>query len=606
MENPESVVLDIKPGDALLIVPPFAGTRMPHLGVHVLQACARREGFEVRVLYANLLFASLMGETKYDSLCRSPVQSMFGERLFAAAAYELPHLGKDDFDTFHPDETKGLDLPDLIHWSKYAVSWVNRMGEAISQLDFPVVGCTTTFEQTAAAIALLSRIKCLTPETITIVGGANCEGEMAEGMISLSNEIDYVFSGESESSFPDFLRACRDHALPSHHIISGEPCTDLDQIPLVDFSEFFAQYRLWMEDSPEERDDLWLCYETSRGCWWGEKRRCTFCGLNGNNIGYREKSAEKALADLRVLTACYGTNRVCMADKNMPVSYYETLLPRLPQAIPGLSLLYELKDDFSLEAAEALSKAGVSMMQPEIESLSTACLKLMGKGSTAAQNLNLLRHARSAGMEVNWTILFALPGDTIAEYEKMLEMIPLLRHLQPPAGVSRVSLERFSTYLVKPEEYRITDLRPLPVYDGIFPSCAAVGKLAYHFSASYPSESREARKFMESFEQAIEGWRESWDRDEEPPALELSDLGSGRYLLRDTRGIPESREMTFITEDKATVAVTGRSESEELVEWAKERKLLLEVDGKWIPLITGDPALLRYLASPTSCAPPDR
>ena len=31
--------------------------------------------------------------------------------------------------------------------------------------------------------------------------------------------------------------------------------------------------------------------ETSRGCWWGERSHCTFCGLNGMGMTYRSKNS---------------------------------------------------------------------------------------------------------------------------------------------------------------------------------------------------------------------------------------------------------------------------------------------------------------------------
>ena len=49
-------------GDALIIVPPFAALERPALGPHLLQACAKAAGFEVRILYANLLLAAEIGE----------------------------------------------------------------------------------------------------------------------------------------------------------------------------------------------------------------------------------------------------------------------------------------------------------------------------------------------------------------------------------------------------------------------------------------------------------------------------------------------------------------------------------------------------------------
>ena len=40
-----------------------------------------------------------------------------------------------------------------------------------------------------------------------------------------------------------------------------------------------------------------LLAESSRGCWWGEKFHCTFCGLNGAGMKYRSKSPERVLTN---------------------------------------------------------------------------------------------------------------------------------------------------------------------------------------------------------------------------------------------------------------------------------------------------------------------
>src|SRR5690554_4943620 len=89
--------LDIGSGDALIIVPPLASTTMPSLAAHLLQSCARRDGCQVKVLYANLLFAAEIGQLNYAAVSRGSLQYMLGERLFCSAAYGLPAFGKDNF-----------------------------------------------------------------------------------------------------------------------------------------------------------------------------------------------------------------------------------------------------------------------------------------------------------------------------------------------------------------------------------------------------------------------------------------------------------------------------------------------------------------------------
>jgi radical SAM superfamily enzyme YgiQ (UPF0313 family) len=42
-----------------------------------------------------------------------------------------------------------------------------------------------------------------------------------------------------------------------------------------------------------------LLFEASRGCWWGAKHHCTFCGLNGLSMTFRSKSADRAYSEIK-------------------------------------------------------------------------------------------------------------------------------------------------------------------------------------------------------------------------------------------------------------------------------------------------------------------
>src|SRR5262249_14390972 len=152
----------------------------------------------------------------------------------------------------------------------------------ILDFDPTVVGCSTMFQQTAASVAMLKSVKRLRPEIVTVLGGANCEGEMAAGILSLDAGIDFVFSGESDASFPKFLQVLASGSRPPGPVIPGEPCLTLDMLPTPDFAQYYEQLEYFLPDgllAPWE--EIWLPYESSRGCWWGQKHHCTFCGLNG-------------------------------------------------------------------------------------------------------------------------------------------------------------------------------------------------------------------------------------------------------------------------------------------------------------------------------------
>lgn len=584
----------IRQGEALLIVPPFAGIDRPSLAAHVLQASAAQAGIQVSVFYASLFLGARMGERNYTAICYAASSSLIGERFFAEAAYGIRPLGRDAPDTDSWQTSEARTLPSNVTQLE-AGAWADEVAEIVAARGFKVVGCTTTFEQTAASIALLNRVKRRAPEIITIIGGANCDGEMADGIKSLGAKIDYIFSGESERSFPIFLAQVRVGRLPVESIIRGEPCMDMDGLATPRFTEFYEQFAALRSPEPvHEEGDLWLPYESSRGCWWGEKKHCTFCGLNAQTMKHRKKSAERVLDDLVLLLRSHPSRKICMADNIMPHDYFRTLLPRLAVEFPDLHIFYEEKSNLSLSKVLALHRAGVRVIQPGIEALSSSLLRRMNKGVTARQNLELLRYARSVGLSLNWNILYAFPGDSASEYEQTVQLLPLISHLNPPGALCHLSIDRFSPYFDRPDDYQITNIRPLKGYTDVLPDGAEIERIAYHFTADYPSGIREEPALLARLIEGIKFWRQSWDvEDRPPPALSITRLDDKHFLMLNSRGIAGTDQVQFLTQEQAAIALVGaRVDASVDVGWAIERRLLVELDSWYVPLCCAPPELL--------------
>src|SRR5207247_426359 len=126
----------------------------------------------------------------------------------------------------------------------------------------------------------------------------------------------------------------------------------------------------------------------------------------------------------------------------------------------GYTFHYETKVNLKKHQLKRLSEAGVRDLQPGIESLSTPILRLMKKGCTLLQNLQFLKWCREYGIRVSWNLLFGFPGEDPAEYAKMAQLIPSLRHLDPPDYCSRVRMDRFSPYFASPDEFEFKAIRP--------------------------------------------------------------------------------------------------------------------------------------------------
>lgn len=615
LASPEIQLPDTK---VLLIVPPLAHLSWPSLGVHLLQAVAEAGGHSVGVLYANLWFGARIGALEYANLSNAPGDWLMGERLFAGPAFGRDGLALAAFEeelaahnqrtpnraTRYLDHLSDATGKQWAHWgTRYSLDelsgfaaaaqdLVSELGEAIAAKGYSVVGATTSFDQTNAAIALLGEVKRRSPAVWTLLGGANCEGEMADGLLGLSEHVDRVFAGESEETFSRFLDELKGDAKDARpELVRGSPCQELDDLPAPVFDDYFEQLDAWLPEMKE--DPLWLSYETSRGCWWGEKRHCTFCGLNGLGMGFRKKSPERVLADLKPMLERYPTHYVCMTDNIMPHEYHRTLIPRMKAELPEAHVFYEQKANLTLAQVEGMWEAGIKVIQPGIESLSSPVLRLMRKGVLARQNLALLRYARAVGMTVKWNLLYGFPGDAAVHYAEMLELVPLLHHLSPPNALTHLSIDRFSPYFDEPDAHGLSDIRPLPVYAEVFPEGADVAKLAYHFQASWRSGALEAPQLMVELWRAILSWRAAWSEGQ-PPTLQLTAHGANQWALLDTRD--GGQRLFFLSPGQAAaVAVGGPLDRVPAANWAFRNRFAVMLDDWCVPLALARAPVLQEL-----------
>src|SRR5262249_50564663 len=212
---------------------------------HTLQAVARAAGYRVDVLYASVLLAGTIGERLYNEVAWEPIGPLAAERLFSRWAFALPPLGHHAEEMFELPRMFGQKQAKVYGciqrpYVAYSESrrgavrrlrllearmgdWLDEVAAAVSGGPYRIVGCTSTFEQTVCSIALLDRIKQARSDIITVIGGANCEGEMSEGMASLGAGIDYIFSGGSDATFPAFVRTVLSGRPPEERLLPRPP-----------------------------------------------------------------------------------------------------------------------------------------------------------------------------------------------------------------------------------------------------------------------------------------------------------------------------------------------------------------------------------------------
>lgn len=537
--------------DILFAVLPFANVAYPALGVSLLKAHAQRRGLSAVVRYFNIDLAERMDLDLYGWFAQlddnkglaSPAafESLVGEWFFSDVVFPDRSSVEDEYvKTFLATDPgiRGL-IPEIRKARAHRRDFVERCVEEIRRQAPRVVGFTTTFHQTCACLAVARRLKEGSHPPIILFGGANCEGEMGLQLIRSFPWIDYVCTGEGDEAAPAFLERLLRHGDPrpvpgilkqgvSQSLTHPARVHEMDSLPIPDYSDYFERLR---DSTIGARLSPRLMIETARGCWWGEKHHCTFCGLNGETMTYRSKSPERVVQELRYLSETYGVSRVDCVDNILDLRYLPTVFPELIRNGPKLELFYETKANLRFDQLHTLREGGVRSIQPGIESFSNQVLRLMRKGCTGLQNIQLLRWCEELGIGVGWNILYGFPGESPSEYERMARLIPLLAHLQPPGYCGHVRLDRFSPLFVGREESGLTGVRPMSSYSYVFPlEDEDLRRLAYFFEFDYVDR-RDPRSYTGELMREARLWAE---RNQDPSRLDLLQAGPVA-IITDTR-----------------------------------------------------------------------
>ena len=276
---------------------PFAPLDAPSLGLSLLQAAlpVRRS----RILYFTLAGAEEVcgvdlyrwvaaGHPATTSLLGEWIArpALFGDEEPAAVAAYLEQVLRRERDTGSPP---GAERERRILAARERFpAFLDECARRVLELEPRVVGLTSVFQQHVASLALARRIKTAAPATAVVLGGANCESVMGRETARLFPFVDAVVSGEGDLVFPELverLLAGRSPAgLPGVFPGGGAPedvpdvaprTAELDRLPEPAFADFFDA---WSSTPALAGETPWLPFETSRGCWWGEKSHCTFCG----------------------------------------------------------------------------------------------------------------------------------------------------------------------------------------------------------------------------------------------------------------------------------------------------------------------------------------
>jgi radical SAM superfamily enzyme YgiQ (UPF0313 family) len=268
-----------------------------------------------------------------------------------------------------------------------------------------IVGCSCVAANSNIVKEILRRVKDLSPEIITVVGGHH-PSLMPEDC----NEtfIDAIVIGEGEETFNEFVEACetkrnwreilgiawKDDG--EFRINPARELMDLNQFPRParNLTKHYRDRELYFRGSWRPLD----CTVTSRGC----PNKCTFCGLWKINRGrYRARPAHSIAEELETITV----RNVMFTDDNS-LDHVENAAA-LAQEIKQRSIKkrYELygRVDTVVRRPDLIEKwrdVGMELLLLGLESHKDEALKDMRKKTSIEMNRKAIEICHANAIEV--------------------------------------------------------------------------------------------------------------------------------------------------------------------------------------------------------------
>ncbi|WP_460106374.1 RiPP maturation radical SAM C-methyltransferase [Streptomyces sp. YKOK-J1] len=505
-----------------LVTMPWHPLDLPSLQLGLLNRLVRRTrpADEVTEFHGSLRWAEFLLERSggrlrpgdYVSVGSDAIFHGLGDWVFSGVLYQDPAWGLARLREYAAARDVPVDT--AVAMRPYAEAFVAACAAEILAAGPDVVGFTTTFMQNVSSLALARELKLLRPGLTVVFGGSNCDGPMGRALHRNHPFVDHVVRGEAEYAFPALLRHLDEGTAPADvpgvcwwdgPVPRANPGTRRTVAPADIPSPDYDQWQAALDTSAvKEFVHPKLVVEGARGCWWGEKHHCTFCGLNGSAMAFRAKPGERLWAETARLVRRHRLLDVVTVDNIMDMSYFRDFLPRAAGSGWDLRMHYEVKSNLTAGQLRLLGESGTVHIQPGIESLGSRVLDLMDKGVTGARNVRTLRECENHALTCSWNLLYGFPGETAADYDAVVDQLPALVHLQPPSGAHRIQLERFSPHFTDPA-LGFAKRRPAEMYRHVYDLPEAeLADLVYLFDTEDAGIAGPAERRLEA---AVAEWR---------------------------------------------------------------------------------------------------
>ncbi len=510
----------------ILVSTPWPLFSRPSIQLGALKAYLKSQfpGLKAEAHHFYLMAAEHIGYKNYHAISERTwlAESVYAALLFPDRFDQIEAVFKKESRT--NDLSKHIDFRDITERIRDITETFIR---STDWGRFDLAGFSVCLCQLTSGLYVIRRVKEQYPELPVVIGGSLLSGDSARDILQAFPDVDFAVNGEGElplshivrylgtdqgdeviSQMPAIVtreRACRRHAPTDFW-----QTETLEHLPVPDYDDYFELLKSF---GPKKAFFPTLPVEMSRGCWWRKKEAgknfsgCAFCNLNLQWEGFRSKSPEQAVSEIDSLTAKHKLLSVAVMDNVSPLKTSEEIFSRLSQLNKDLRLFCEIRATTPGQVLERMKAAGVNEVQIGIEALSTSLLNKLNKGTTAIQNLEIMRDCETLGISNHSNLILRFPGSSQQDVDETLHTLDFALPFRPLRFVHFwLGLE--SPVWHHPGEFGIKAVFNHPYYAALFPE--SVFKSVRFMIQSYRGDIGYQKKLWEPVRKKIRAWKKTY------------------------------------------------------------------------------------------------
>ena len=514
------------PNKITLISTPWPLYSRPSIQLGALKAYlkARDNDLQVEAHHVYLKLAEAIGYRLYHEISE---RTWLAESIYATLLYPKRFTQIQKLFDKQTQRRSLLSQTDLKTLSDQVKKTTRDFIDSLDWAACQLVGFTVSLCQLTSALYFIKRIKQKNPKLITVVGGSSFTRTSAINAIKLFPDIDAVVTGEGEQPLSQLIGYLKHHIHPKdapaiqgvftksiietqRHPYSFFQMDTLDRLPIPDYEDYF---RLLESLDPQKSFFPALPIEISRGCWWkpavGKTKAsgCAFCNLNLQWSGYRSKKPSQVVSEINLLTNKYKTLSVVFVDNVLPQKTSKAVFEGLGNLKKDLRLFSEIRASVPLAELKAMRTSGMREVQIGIEALSTRLLKKLHKGTTAIQNLEIMKNCEALGIENISNLIMHFPGSGAQEIDETLRAIEFAMPYGPLKPIDFwLGLE--SPVWQNPKAYGLKAVFNHPYWGYLFP--ASIFQSMSFMIQAYRGDLGYQRKIWRPVRKKIKGWQKTY------------------------------------------------------------------------------------------------